>query len=313
MKTSFVSVLLFLLVTGCTSTKVNPLDYVETSKGNSVDFYLYGVGDDSINTEIKKLIEGNGGNMSEHCPASDTMLLTQEALVPSVIPLVTSLGKYLFDRFQNRKIKELKELKQAATSTYSGNAFLSSTRLKNARCAILVRNYMENGKKHTGLIVVANIEHYTEDGSQVFFIQPTFVKVYKPAVKTKKVLQERGKAIKHSKVNLAIGFALKAIGIDRNSGLSKLDVVGSGASSVSNVELPVKAGDQVTNPCKKPCSHSDLIPHIDDGQPISISMSVTELGQVGIDFDQRIAEITAIKEAFGPAIKESLKEALSDD
>ena len=50
-----------------------------------------------------------------------------------------------------------------------------------------------------------------------------------------------------------------------------------------------------------------------DGSIVSVAMSIAETGHVGIDFDQREAELKAIKEALGPALKEGLTTALTKE
>jgi len=318
MKNQATAVLIFMLFTGCATTnaKTSDNEYIEPVKGNSVDFYLYGVGDDNSDSNVEKIFAESSADFDKHCPEVITSTQQQDLVGPILVPLITTLAKYIFDNIQDKKIERLEALKRASKSTYSGNAFLSSTELQRVRCAVLVRSSMVNGKKKPGLIIVVKIRHLLEAENQAFYIQPTFIKANNSSAKTKKGKVSVDGKLNHPRINIAIGFVLKAISSDRDSGFPRLKTVGTGAATVGNVELPTKKEGGIANgknPCLESCSHSGLIPHVDGGQIVSISMAITETGQVGIDFDRRKAEITAIKEAFGPAIKDSLKEALSGD
>ncbi len=326
MRIKIIIIILCFIVTGCGTfnAKGYSNNYIEPTKGNSVDFYYYVGGNDDSSNKIKKLIADNGGVIDEHCPSVKTTSPQGDAVAPALIPLIATFGKYIFNRHQDKKLGELDALKKASKSTYAGKAFLSAIKLKNVRCVILVRNHTPKSEKQSnsesekkiGLIVIAKLSHLPENGKEAFSIKPTYIKAHNSSAKTKKAGKGKNGKANHPKINLAIGFAIKMISHERNTGLPKLGLVGAGAVSVGNVELTVAEGESITegkNPCEKKCPFSDLIPHLDGEQLVSISMSVTESGQVGFNFDQRKAEITAIKEAFGTAISESLKEKLSDD
>jgi len=320
MKIVTILIPLCFFISGCGSinSKSSSNKFIEPTKGNSVDFYTYSGGDDDLSKKAAAIIKSVTKKGDDFCPAiEDISILPGATAAPAFIPILATMGKYIFDNYQDKKLSKLEALKKASKSTYSGTAFLSAINLKNAQCAVLVRNYAVKDGKKEGLIIIAKINHFPKSGKEAFSIEPTYIKAINSSAKTNKaeIAKKKGD-VNHPKINLAIGLSVKAIGLSRNSGLPKLDAVGAGAVSVGNVELTVKGDNIITdgkNPCEKSCPHSDLIPHVDGDQLVSVSMSVTESGQIGIGFDQRKAEITAIKEAFGSAISESLKEALSDD
>ncbi len=317
MKFGFIAVIVSILLVGCGTTYKNE-DFLETVRGNRVGFYLYGGGNTRSDAKVEKIMADNDVNARELCPVIPSIDPQADAVPPILTPLITSFAKYLFDRRQTKKINDLKALQKASTYSYSGGAlFVKARYLRRIRCVVLERKNMVGEKFETGLLLVMKLTHLPQGDSQAFIFEPVLVQASNTPAKTKKtVLGADGKR-PHPKINIAMGLALKATSLDRNSGLPKLIAVGSGAVTVANVELPIASGETFEKgkaPCAKGCAHSDLIPHIfDDDQVVSVSMGVTESGHVGIDFEQRIAEITAIKEAFGPAIADAFKEALSED
>ncbi|MEK7760199.1 MAG: hypothetical protein AAB433_01335 [Nitrospirota bacterium] len=116
-------------------------------------------------------------------------------------------------------------------------------------------------------------------------------------------------------INLSIAISAKALG-KQQSGVTSLAAVGEGVFSVPNVEIgkdgkPYRCKPKETDKDELPiCPESDLVAYPVGKGPSSITVSVAETGNVDIDFDQTTEELRAIKEALGPAIKDSLKEAL---
>lgn len=90
-----------------------------------------------------------------------------------------------------------------------------------------------------------------------------------------------------------------------------LTPIGEGAVTVPKLKIGGPA-----ELCGTRCPTSDLVPYPIHGKElnaISLSVSVTETGNVGIDFDAAAAEIKAIKEALGPAIADTLKGLLTKE
>jgi hypothetical protein len=109
-------------------------------------------------------------------------------------------------------------------------------------------------------------------------------------------------------ISASLALAVKSL-TKEIDGPAELIASGQGAVTVPKLEIGDKA-KPVT--CADDCPVSDLIPYpLDDG-PCSVSFAVTETGDVGFDIDARIAEITAIKEALGPAVTAALTEALKE-
>jgi hypothetical protein len=95
------------------------------------------------------------------------------------------------------------------------------------------------------------------------------------------------------------------------SGVAGLFPVGEGVFSITNLQIGPDGSKVSPVWCKtdaeKLCPKSDLVVYPNEN-PVSVTFSVTETGKIGYNIDQNIAELNAIKEAIGPAIKDALKE-----
>jgi len=221
---------------------------------------------------------------------------SHKAIPVAVIPIAIAAGKLVFDLYVDKKIKELEKLEKAAQRTYSGQVTIPSTKLLGANCAILTRYKGDINAPDIGLIAIVRILKYDDSG---FAIQPYYIWAKDAVAFTKKD--------ENASIKVSIGFSVKAIG-NQKSGLPGLFPVGQSAVSISKLQL----GKKYT--CVPNCNTSDLIPFSGNLSSLSsVSMSITETGNVGIDFDQRKAELKAIKGAIGPAIKDSLKAILTKD
>ncbi|MCW8932092.1 MAG: hypothetical protein OQL19_17905 [Gammaproteobacteria bacterium] len=220
-------------------------------------------------------------------------------IAPGIVPIATAFGKLMFDLQMDKNTKELEKLKKAANSSYSQRVILMSGEFKSHECALVYRYNPKTNKM--GFIVVLD---YIKYGNS-FGIKPTYVVAHNTTAITKKSDSDKELA----KINLSIAVSLKAIGSEKN-GLPKLTSVGEGVVSVKNIEL----SEVGSNGCNESCDSSDLIPYLpSDSDYISITYGVTESGKIGVDLDERIAEYKAIKEAIGPALKETLIEYLKKD
>ncbi|MEM8497821.1 MAG: hypothetical protein AAF542_07335 [Pseudomonadota bacterium] len=232
---------------------------------------------------------------NEHCIREN-----QAEIAAPLIPVATTLLKYWFDSAQDRKLRELKALKKASIKSYSEKLVLDSKAMRQVKCGLLVRHKSKEEKYEIGdigFIVLIAFKHY--EGA--FTFEP---KVVWAADSVAKTLDRKDK----SAINTAIGISIKSLGRIHEDAVQTIVPLGQSVVPVSNVLLQKK------NRCAKGCGNSDLIPHPSGANvPTSFTLSVSEIGQTGIDFDVREAEIIALKEAFGPAIKEALKASLEDE
>lgn len=266
----------------------------------------------------------------------------REACVPKVDKpfaltigaIAAPVGKLLFDWMLDNKRRKLEGLKKAAQTQYSAKLILSNAPLSNFRCAVLVR-YKEKlptesdlptpeTKEQVGLVGVIQLiskpdssatqtEREEAEPPSAFVLKPIYVRAESAAVVTARPGKKEGSE-KPAQIDAAIALSVKAIG-QNVSGLPGLVTVGEGVVSVPNI--PLGHVGKVTL-CQENCEPesatdtSDLIPYPPAKAVTSVTMSITETGHVGINFDQRTAELKAVQEALGPALKDSIKEAWAD-
>ena len=246
-------------------------------------------------------------------------------IFPGAIPFIAVGGKLLFDLVIEERIRQLKQLKIDSRKAYFAKTTLTSNELGICKCAVMVRHKDEKSVfkridksqntdpicEKLGLIAIVKFVKYETENNkyseEAFWIEPVYIR----ACDALAVTADK----KTPQIDLSIGIAIKAIGKKKNSGQPELFTIGEGAVSVKNVEIGI---DNNTKPyeCRDTCPQSELIPYPKadkDDALVSVALSVVEAGHVGINFDQRLAETEAIKEALGPAIEESLKAVFKED
>lgn len=266
---------------------------------------------ESSNQELVKfLTEDDAANLVKfNCLKSpDEKVWVAAALVP----LITTMAGRIYEKYQDAKLDKLKKLKKESMNEYSKTLYLNSLELKKLKCAILVRysdkkdsKEKDNQEIDKGLYSVITFDHKINSAKQTkgFTFTPKIFTAQNTTVKTLTDKKKPGS----SKISAAIAVTLKAITQDEN----KLPAVSPlGAASVGLSKVLLNGSDKCLEDAA--CEESDLIPHIETDTVIALSIGVSEVGHVGIDFDKREAEINAIKEAYGPALKESIGTILKD-
>jgi len=279
---------------------------------------LIGVDNQKTNLFLLKIIDAGKdcAQLKDHLDALITGQKSVELLAVAA-PLITSTAKLLFNIHMDQKAKKLEALKKRVQVTYSGHSVINSEIFKECDCAVLTR-LGEDGTP--GLVAVANLEKHPQevvpkmdpsdrsnDSYDAFTIQPVYIKAYNSRALTKGQIPEKAKqknAEKEFFMDVSIGFAVKAIG-KNDIGLPSVASIGAGAVSVPKVKIGEDVEGYV---CSDSVLPSDIIPYFQEkNASLSVSMSITETGNVGINFKQEQAEIAAIKEALGPAFEASIK------
>lgn len=213
-------------------------------------------------------------------------------------PIAVALGRYVFDQIVDAHLKELEKLKKASSSTYSGTVFFNDGAvLKQKKCFLLLRT-KKDSEVPTFVALIALRDH----GGTAFTIEPRYVQ----AANAVAVTAEDKPAIAAS-----LGIAIKTVAKSKDSPLAEIAAAGQGVVSVTGVKLDKGASAFTCMPPK--CPSSDLVPYPPTKRPISVTVSVTETGDVGFDLDARTAEIKALKEALGPALTDALKEVVKEE
>lgn len=255
--------------------------------------------------------------LKEACSAPVSLL----GVDPTTLAIASTTAKYLFDRGQQKQVDDLAAIKKGMTASYSARTILTASDLKETDCLGIVR-HTEGVITTNSLVALIKLRHLPldpEPDKEGFIFIPVMVYATDAAVFTLPEEEKDGE-VTPSKLTASIGLSVKALGAA--NGVPVVADVGTAAVSVKDVQLPSTPAKDVApssipvNACSeaKPCEKSELIPHVSDGDKlISLTMSVTETGQLGIDFDKREAEINAIKEAYGPVIKSAITERFGED
>lgn len=289
--------LVFLSLVGCKSFSVK-----DAADGTGVKNQRAGVAmiTSSDTTELNNFLK-------EHIEQSDLKTAIagscQEVKPKSVIGVVANVvaasGKLLFERWMEQRSEALEELKQISVRSYSETAIISGSDLKRMSCALVYR--YDAKTKDIGFIALLKLTNY----EQGVTFTPTFVQASNALAVAKKPKDGSAPAISTS-----FAIAVKGVGTKQN-GLPELDTFGHGVASVGSIYLE----DGTNYQCYENCESSDIIPYLPDnnGAVVSVTFSVTEIGDVGFNIDKRIGRIEAIKEALGPAIKSDIDAAFEGE
>ncbi len=221
---------------------------------------------------------------------------------PAAIPVIIAAGKLVFDLYMDTQLRKQEELKKAAQSSYSERLIVSGEVFKKYDCALIFRGLTDSTNHFVALI------QFVSTSEKAFQIQPLYIRVGSAVAVT-----SEGESGKSPSINVSFGISVKALAA-HPLGVASLYPIGEGAVSVPNVEIGPKGKAYVcipanaTPPAKPVCPTSELVAYPEGKLPASITFSITETGNVGIDLDQNTAELRAIKEAVGPVIKDTLKE-----
>jgi hypothetical protein len=310
MKHFFLSLIIAFALSGCATT-LNNFEKSEISgtKNNKIALAL--INNESnlgtANEPIGSFVEKDAALknlISKECPISQPRIVK---MPPAAIPIAAALGKLAFDSYLDSQIKAAESLKKSALSTYSERVIIENGGMAGYSCAIFARYNITNNIKSPGLIALIKINHVSDSS---FTISPRYIKAYNAAAVTKKAA-----ASSQSEIGVSIAISTKSIG-RQQSGVKGLFATGEGVFSIPKITIGDAAKPFVcpdlTDPSQsnKSCPASDLVVYDSANGPISLTIAATEAGSIGVDIDSDIAEYKAIKEAIGPAIKDSLKEYL---
>lgn len=300
------ALLITVMLTGCGSLAVTGFQKDEASgtKPGKLNFYVLTntIGDadrgqDPILDGVLKDAPGLLGALNGNC----SRVRAQVAPIPAAI--IPAVGKLLFDLFIESRVRALDDLRKAAQRSYSQTVTLSGQFLQSAECLLLARSSEETGK--VGLVALLKLNHNGIDKApwqKAFTATPVYV-----AARNAVAVTQSGDSTAPPYIGVSIGIVTKAVG-DQQSGVPELVVTGEGSVSVPRVKIGPLSEPVCTSATT--CGTSGLIAFAPGNSVASITVSVTETGNVGIDFDQASAELKAIKEALGPALKEGLKESI---
>jgi hypothetical protein len=265
-----------------------------------------GVGGQQTSLQILQLRSGG----SDDVPMADDLKKTITSVCrpdgatvlvdPAITPILVAFGKFLFDQAMDKRVAELEALKKAAEKTYSATISMGRADLLNKHCLLIQREKKQDEKAKavtpgmTALLKLRPME------GKAFTMEVAYLRVHNAVAVASTETPE---------VTFSFAASTKAITSSKLTEVVQLSAIGQGAvGAPAAIKLP----QATAYICERNCSRSDLIAY-PNTSPVSLSVAVTETGNVGFDIDASIAKAKAIKEAIGPAIAEGLKESMKED
>ncbi len=312
-------VLATLLLAGCPG--VSALNFTKADDTGVTDQKVFAafVAPDELPDNLKAFIVADSDLLGRIKSACAKPQAPGQAVAPALVPILAAIGKLLFDLAADKAQRQLDELKKAAQQSYSGTVIYSGSEVRTHRCLLIARTVdTGDGTNKKAQLSFAALLRMSDYGSG-FIIQPTLIEAKNAVAVTAKDTPQ---------ITTSIAVSVKSI-ID--SPLNGKTLVANGQAVVSVQKISVlgipKDGKPAaqsksmykcpaTEPTKAAdfaeCPRSDLIPYPNNG-PYSVTVSVTETGEIGIDLDVASSEVKAIKEAIGPAISDAISTKFKKD
>ena len=201
------------------------------------------------------------------------------------------------------QIRRVEAIASAATASTGLTLAVDAEVLEQARCLVVTR------RSPTGeglpealpdLTLIMRLEHTAlplADSSALRF-QPIYVRLRRSAAVPRDEAQP--------KMRVSVALVLRAFAQHRD-GLPRLAAIGESVTQVASVALGPSGAAQCID---QACPISDLLPLPLKRGPISVSIAIAEQGRTGLDVRAVSSDLKALREAIGPAIGDSVKEAL---
>lgn len=288
----FLFAVIFIL-SGCNYRLNDPAYRQHTVKEKQVTVVLLANEDDlKRNNHLRAYIDKNHdleSLINSDCAPRERPDESYKSIIaPLAASMVPSLVKVAFDRQMAKSEKVLDQLKENSSKSYSDKVILSSSEFREKSCALIYR-YDPQKTDEIGFMSLLKLDNYNNQGF-------TFTPIYVKAANTISLSKE-------AKITASMAMSIKAIYGDEKS-WPAIKSVGESSVTVRNIPLD----NNSTNSCKGNGESSELIPYLSgDNRLLSVTISVVETGDIGIDIDEKKAELKAIKEAMGPALKDSVK------
>lgn len=263
----------------------------------------------SVAPELRKGLEDAG------CQTPSTI---GPALAPALLPLLTAAAKFAYETWATNKHDEVEALLSSAKAAYDASILVKDPAvLGNSPCIAILR-YGVSGTPavvNKGMVAVLKLRAVggAPAGIQALQMEPTFVRAFNAVAVT-----AAGDRAKVPVIDVAFAISAKAIG-NQESGLPALLPAGFGTVAVAGVEI----GQQAKGACVAPseskpddlafaqvCSRSELVPYPVDMGPVVVGLGIAEAGKTGIPGARALADLAALKAAFGPALAEAVKAQL---
>lgn len=241
-------------------------------------------------------------------------------LAAAAVPIVSAVGKLVFDLQMQNQIKKVEALKRASEASYSAHVVLSGTALAKSSCVALIRSLDKGSPSGSVLILkLTDAADYTDNNDNspadpsnsspsiepprgvAFNFRPVYVHVWHAAAVTRQVSLPV--------IGMSIAISIKSLGKQQN-GLPALGSVGEAVVSIPKVSIGnIALGSSCENAT---CPRSEPIPLVASKDLAVLSIAVSEKGDLGFEPDEAVNELKAIQEAIGPAISSAIDEKFKE-
>jgi hypothetical protein len=234
----------------------------------------------------------------------------QPAVVQAFVPLLAAMAQFGFESWIENQKAEVEAILEAAKASYSATIDVNDAAfIGSSPCLAVMRYGIEKDTLVPGMSAVLKLRLAggTSAGIQALQVEPTYVRFFNSVAVTASVADPKVPTI-----DVAFGVTVKAVGNQR-SGLPALLPAGAGTVQLAKVEIGKAAKDACQVLPERPlagqriCPRSELIPYPVGKGPLVVSVGVAETGKTGIPGARALAELEALKAAFGPALSEAVK------
>jgi hypothetical protein len=242
----------------------------------------------------------------KNCATADQFEAKAEVKVaPLLVSLISAAAQLTYEQWVQRRQAQIEALVEASKVTYSATVLSDPAALASGPCLVLFRygiKQADDKQKQTvvpGMAAVFRLEQVdaSPPKSAAVLLTPVHVRFFNAVAQTMAAVPPT--------IDASIAISLKAVG-RQESTMPRLLPTGDGVITLA--KLPI--GPDSPSRCGKSsdsCGRSDLVPFPLDRGPISLTLALTEQGQLGFNSKRALAELEALKAAYGPALAEGLK------
>jgi len=271
-----------------------------------------GEGAASLRAAISQAPELGTALSAAGCPVPSA---AAPAAAPFLVPLLATAAQFAFEAWAADKKAEVEALLASAKATYDASILVKDPAVLASSPCIAILRYGVSGTPaavKVGMVGVLKLRSAggVSAGVQALQMEPAFLRLNNAVA----VTAAAGES-KLPVVDVALALGVKATG-NHESGLPAMFPSGSATVEVAAVEI----GNRAKDACRAPpesspldlagarvCPRSELIPYPTGKGPLSIGVGIAEAGKTGIPGARALAEIDALKAAFGPALAEAVK------
>jgi hypothetical protein len=303
-----IAILLFaIFLCGCQTLKIAATPKIEP-EGSDMGFVAFLNNPDKI-TKFPIPAE-HEQSVAAACGVKYSPLLNAVLWVPVVAKLVFDLGA---DQF----VDYIEGIKKRSSADYNARLEASVSDFVADRCVVAGRvKERDDGTLEYESLVVAKLFQSTGNSESVV-LRPVYALAKNSIALTKCDENCFGKnQSRQGKIGISIAIVVNGVTLDSTS-VNEVRRYGSAVVSFPEIPLngsgilidePISMGIVQVSPID-----SEIMPAKLPGSKLQLSVTVTETGTVGGNFDRAASEIEALKGALGPAIEAQVTTRYKDE